>query len=67
MHAASHIQHEKIAASFPISTHAYGSLPVVMVLGCRLEQLLRFFRALQTSRVSSITRNMHAKHEPILK
>ena len=32
-----------------------------VALGYRLEQLLRFFRALQTSRVHT-----HAKHEPIL-
>ena len=37
-----------------------------VALGYRLGQLLRFFRALQTSRVlhNSI---VHAKHEPIVK
>ena len=38
-----------------------------VALGYRLEPLLRFFRALQTSPRASITRYTHAKHEPILK
>ena len=36
-------------------------------LGYLLEQLLRFFRALQNFPRASITRYTHAKHEPILK
>ena len=35
-----------------------------VTLGYRLEQLLRFFPALQTSR-ESVTRYTHAKHESV--
>ena len=56
MHAASHVHHEKRAASFPISTHVCASLPVVMVL--RLATL-RAAGASLLIKISYLAKSLH--------